>query len=254
LSPDTVYTVQATVRDYARETFLKSVALGQRQVERDAKLFGLTPALAGEEIDPYVNVVATAVNLQVQKAELARQSGAGDELIIGGDDRVGILNPTPIIGEVVLWAATIAVASYAVSMGRTIGQQESVKQAVAQVDHDTTETCLNVHGQVTKDYFSLSGTPRYSDKMRSSPFHKGCRTAILVIPASVLDDEVAKRMREEAEEQKKKPTPSSVIIKYRVSGKKVMEFRGGRWHTYRAFKTNFEARKAAASLNNARRS
>jgi hypothetical protein len=73
------------------------------------------------------------------------------------------------------------------------------KQAVAAIDHRTTETCLNVHGQIQplEGKFQLTGSPRYADEMDWSPFHAYCRTSI-VLYQDVFDAGITDRLRASA--------------------------------------------------------
>ena len=74
------------------------------------------------------------------------------------------------------------------------------KQAVATIDHRTTETCLLVHGQVQpwEKPFVLKGEPRFADRMDWSPFHWHCRTSV-VLYHPAYDDGLTERMRAEAD-------------------------------------------------------
>jgi hypothetical protein len=56
------------------------------------------------------------------------------------------------------------------------------KQALATIDMDTTDCCLQVHGQVQalNDPFHLTGTPRFADYMQREPFHWNCRTDVAI--------------------------------------------------------------------------
>ena len=57
--------------------------------------------------------------------------------------------------------------------------QKLMRQAISAVDERTTNTCLEVHGQIVrnKEKFHLIGTPRFRDYMLNPPFHDYCRTA-----------------------------------------------------------------------------
>jgi hypothetical protein len=63
---------------------------------------------------------------------------------------------------------------------QTITQTVYMKQAIAAIDQNTTDCCLNVHGQIQPldKPFILVGTPRYADKVDAPPFHWNCRTAM----------------------------------------------------------------------------
>ena len=74
--------------------------------------------------------------------------------------------------------------------------------------------------------------------------------------AEYLDPVLTKGMRDEAIEEGKKPKPSTRKGKahYKVVGKKVHEFRSGRWHRYKTYDTHRKAREAGEKLNRDRRS
>lgn len=64
------------------------------------------------------------------------------------------------------------------------------KQAIAMIDTHTTETCRRVHGQIVpvRSSFKLTGTPRFADRMKSPPFHWNCRTASVMVPPGVGEE------------------------------------------------------------------
>jgi len=57
---------------------------------------------------------------------------------------------------------------------------EVKKQAIAVVQSRTTDCCLRVHGQIVDvdEPFTLTGTPRFADRMQHPSFHWNCRTAV----------------------------------------------------------------------------
>ena len=78
------------------------------------------------------------------------------------------------------WTASVLAAS---GLFRHINQATQTvyeKQAIAAIDHKTTDCCLRVHGQIQPldKPFILDGYPRYADKIDSPPFHWNCRTAM----------------------------------------------------------------------------
>ena len=79
-----------------------------------------------------------------------------------------------------IWTASVLAASGLFRRVNQVTQTVYEKQAIAAIDHKTTDCCLRVHGQIQPldKPFILTGTPRYADKMDSSPFHSNCRTAI----------------------------------------------------------------------------
>ena len=57
---------------------------------------------------------------------------------------------------------------------------EIKKQAIAVVQSRTTDCCLRVHGQIVDvdESFTLTGTPRFADRMQHPSFHWNCRKAV----------------------------------------------------------------------------
>ena len=254
---DALQTLEAGIRVAGQDYFKRSSAIGLAQATRDLKIYDLgdPDAVAGgvaEAIESTVSVVKEQGNKVISLAN----ADLGDELILGDDSRQGVLRPSTVLGEMAFWLTAVSVLSYVAGTKRKM--PEVVRQAVAQIDGDTTDTCLNVHGQIVgeNEDFHLTGTPRYADNMYNPAFHRGCRTAVAHILPKYVKPEVTKAMREDAIEQGKKPKPSARAGKahFKVVGKSVQEFRDGRWHKYKTYPTNIAARTSAARLNEARRS
>lgn len=76
------------------------------------------------------------------------------------------------------WVAALAVVLVLSRAYNEISQITFQKQAIAAIDHRTTDCCLRVHGQIQKldGKFILRGTPRFANKLKSPPFHWHCRT------------------------------------------------------------------------------
>ncbi len=283
-------TLKASVELISANYYGDAIAVGIGQVKRDLKIYGLGEL---EPIDentagPALASTMALVELQADRTTSVAMLDLGEEYILGDDDRKGILTESPVIGEMAFWLTVLAILTYEAGISDKMDEGEEiiievpveevaeedvaekkeketkeintkvVRQAVAQVDSDTTRTCLNVHGQIVglNKKFHLTGTPRYADDMHKPPFHRGCRTAIATILEEYLKDEVTAGMRKDAVEQGKKPKPSALKGKahYKVVGKKVREFRKGQWHSYKTYDTNVKAREAAAKLNRDRRS
>ena len=77
------------------------------------------------------------------------------------------------------WTGSAAATVAAVKVLNAQRPKEYYKQAIAAIDHKTTDCCLRVHGQIQplNKMFELIGTPRFADKISSPPFHWNCRTA-----------------------------------------------------------------------------
>lgn len=251
-------TLKASIEKIAGSYYDDAIGVGGDQAERDLDTsnLGEPNPLGGDIAIPAVASTLSLVNLQIDRVTAISELDLDEEYVLGDGTRQGVLTANPIIGEMVFWMTSLAVLTYATGIGKKMGN-DAVRQAVAQIDSDTTPTCLNVHGQIVdlEESFTLTGAPRYASKMQSTPFHRGCRTTIAIIMEKFLDDKVTEEMRRDAIEQGKKPKPSALKGRahYKVVGKKVQEFRKGRWHKYKTYDTGILAREAAAGLNRARR-
>ena len=135
-------------------------------------------------------------------------AGGGDVLtsVVGDAGRVGIMQPSPIITV----AADTVTKSLATSFANTVGREPAQefgwqKQPIPAIDDRTTETCLNVAGQIVgvDDKFHLTGEPRFADDMDWSPFHWYCRTSIaLHLPQ--YDDGVTAELRDDVKAEREK--------------------------------------------------
>ena len=254
---DALETLEDSVRVASGTFYKRASAIGLAQAKRDLAIYDLGDPEPMED-DGIATAVTSALGLvsaQGDKVLSVARLDMGDELILGDDNRQGILTPTPILTEMAFWLTGLTVLSY---LSGTRAMPDAVRQAVAQIDDNTTQTCLNVHGQIVEvdEPFHLTGTPRFADDMHNSPFHRGCRTVPATILRKFLDPEVTGAMRDDAIAQGKEPKPSRLKGRahFRVVGKSVQEFRGGRWHTFRRFDTQLAAREEAAKQNRARRS
>ena len=254
---DALETLEDSIRLASQGFYERASKIGFSQAKRDLKIYDLGEPEPVED-DGISEAVVSALGLveaQGNKVISVARLDMGDELILGDENRQGILAPTPILTEMAFWITGLSVLSY---LSSTRAMPDAVRQAVAQIDDGTTDTCLNVHGQIVEvdEPFHLTGTPRFADDMHNSPFHRGCRTGIATILRKFLDPDVTAGMRDDAIEQGKQPKPSRLKGRahFRVVGKSVQEFRGGRWHTFKRFDTQLAAREEAARQNRARRS
>lgn len=140
------------------------------------------------------------------------------ELVVGDDNRVGLLTPGGIIRDGARLAAFAVnggiddVLIMSLLMAGKQGQHK--RQAVALIDNRTTDCCLRVNGQVVgqEEDFRLTGYPRYASRMRNPPFHWYCRTTVALIRNEDAGDEHTVEMRESAKaelaarEEKRKTT------------------------------------------------
>ena len=131
--------------------------------------------------------------------------GAADEaMLLGGEDRLGMLTPLPVISEGTRWLGMAATDGARRVVDRSVEragvQDEYMRQAIAAIDERTTDCCLRVHGQTTTidGDFTLTGTPRFADRLHGPPFHWNCRTAVALVRRQDTDDELSQEMRDAA--------------------------------------------------------
>lgn len=251
-------TLKASIKTISTEYYGEAVDLGVEQSITDLGLYGMAGQVVGVSDSIAVPALAAtmqAIEVQAKHTVSFVKLDMDPSYTLGDGNRQGVVRPAPIIGEMKFWVAVLQKLAYKEGTSKVTGVR---RQAVAQIDQHTTRTCLNVHGQMVgrNEKFHLTGTPKYADEMLNPPFHRGCRTGIALIPDQYIDGKVTEEMRKEAIAQGKKPKPSTLVGRahYKVVGKTVQEFRGGRWHKYWFYGSNAEARSAAASLNEARRS
>ena len=174
-----------------------SVLQGSESAQRQVNAYidagaEFEPALEQPDRTELIDGFMSAFDKQSDAIAAMVGTGAYDETrIIGDQSRLGLLQPNPIVVNGTEWIATalnLALLAWWVGRDREPKRETDFeKQAIAVVDGDTTNTCLNVNGQVRKfnKKFKLSPhTPRFADNMLWSPFHWQCRTTIALYLAS----------------------------------------------------------------------
>lgn len=159
------------------------------------------PVLRAEAL----NAVMAALDAQVVAVASAVVAGIAEEgLILGGEERAGVLAPAPVLREEARWLALVAAGAFFFAVNgalRQSGQKRRyLKQALAGVDERTTDCCLRVSGQAqpVDKPFKLTGTPRYADELIGPPFHGYCRTAVALIAVEDQDDDLSQEVRDAA--------------------------------------------------------
>lgn len=161
---------------------LAAAAIGFEQARRDTGIYGLP--FVTQPVTTVVEQAAVVAILDAQIAQVRALTVVGDKaLIIGDQERVGVLSPGRITNEAARWITTIAVGSHMAHMLRsTSGRQDEFgRQAVAVIDERTTQTCRNVNGQVVglNEPFRLTGG--FAGSMMNPPFHPACRTTVAMV-------------------------------------------------------------------------
>lgn len=202
--------VNITIR--VREVIESGARIGLEQAARDASIWGLaTPSgiLPAFLIDELAETATQPVKAQrAQIVSLARTGRATRQEILGDGTTLGILSPA----RVSLPLTRAAVSAYGITHADTMqavidatpGQPQFLKQAVAAIDNKTTDCCLRVHGQTAPvgGMFTLTGEPRFADKLPSAPFHWNCRTATAMVHKAFADNALTNRMIESAQAER----------------------------------------------------
>lgn len=184
-----------------------AAASGQQSAVRQVEAYrtaGTAIRVAGDapEIGPLLEGLTAQIEGQLASVRgLARISSVG--AVTGDAGRVGALAPGVIAKEmarVIAGSQKHGLESWLAGRdGRLLEEIQIRRQAVAAIDHRTTDTCLRVNGQIVefKDDFTLTGTPRYADEQRDPPFHDWCRTSVALYH-ELYDDGLTLEMRSAA--------------------------------------------------------
>lgn len=180
--------LQKNVRDEATRLIETSAKAGIKSGQAQLSTYGIKPSLP-ESASLASSAPQRAAAVKAATSEVVRQTNVGIgmiashseiELLLGTPEQTGLIRPNNVSRDIAFWAT--------LAMMEAVGQQFDVaggeyrKQAVATIKGNTTETCLQVHGQVqpVDGKFVLVGHPRYADEMEWSPFHPWCRTSIVL--------------------------------------------------------------------------
>ncbi|MFZ6029961.1 MAG: hypothetical protein ACOYYS_19785 [Chloroflexota bacterium] len=209
--------LQGAVEAAARESLLAARDLGIEHAASTLAVYGIgLPDLpqypAAERLgiehatNASVNVLAN-VERQRRAAMTIVQSGGDLSLLLGDDGRAGMVTPGPVLRDAANWLAWSMAVALSISVEAGIANSgarlDFRQQAIAAIDQKTTNCCLKVHGQVAKlnEDFTLTGTPRFADKLPGPPFHWWCRTATALVLAEDANDALTRQMREAALEE-----------------------------------------------------
>jgi hypothetical protein len=203
LVEDVLAVLESTLSGAIRALLDEAYTAGVAQARAEAAVYGLLP-MPDENRD--AGAVATEAALAVYRAQAAAIRAAvqlGDpdpEVLLGGDDRAGVLAPGAVIRETARMATGLALAGYSGTIDQTLAANGATgdfkKQAIAALDARTTDCCRRVHGQVVglHEPFRLTGTPRFAGRMQAPPFHWYCRSTLALVRADDADDALARSM------------------------------------------------------------
>lgn len=168
----------------AGSILLAAAAIGFEQARRDTGIYGLP--FAPQPVTTIAEQAAVLAAFDAQSAQVRALVLVGVKaLIVGDEERVGVLAPGQIGRQTRRWITTVAVGSYTTHMVHSIGGRGEGfgRRAVAVLDARTTDCCAAVNGQVVgmNEPFHLTASPRFADEMMASPFHDSCRTTIAMV-------------------------------------------------------------------------
>lgn len=159
-----------------------------------------------QEIENAVASVESVVDDQARSVlALAATGRLEEEQAIGDGTRLGIVTPTPATRETSTWVTVVVFSAWLSVITQSLRQahkeDEFQRQLIANTGDDrTTETCLRAHGQVVglDEKFTLTGQPRYANKMFGVPFHDYCRSSVVLVHREFTDDDLTVSMRDAA--------------------------------------------------------
>jgi len=154
-----------------------------------------TAVIDYELIESAVMAIISVMDSQIYAVEAMLKTGGDFAEIFGDDYRAGIFRVAPILNAGAIWIASM----YWDKFQTVTAKWENEKQAIAVMDNRVTDCCLRVHGQhiAYKKDFTLTGVPRFADKLFWSPFHWYCRTSITLFDPA-FDDGITARLIESA--------------------------------------------------------
>jgi hypothetical protein len=199
---DALGTLRLAVERATSEILQEAADLGLRQAEDELLVYGLPSPGVGVQTSEALKVVISGLEAQLQAVRALGLAGIDEAIVLGDAGRVGVLTHGPVVREVANWSALLAQLGYdqAVrdSLERSGGKEDYLRQAIAAVDQNTTETCLLINGQAVdlNGDFVLKGTPRFADEIHAPPFHWWCRTGIALVRRQDADDQLSREMRE----------------------------------------------------------
>lgn len=204
-APEILATLRRDVDAAAQDLLDQAANLGYSQATIEAQAWELPDP---PSVPPPTVAARSAwmgvLDHQIAAVQALVYSRAEPSIIVGDDLRGGILQPGPLIREGARWLTTTAMLAWMVGIEGAVGRDrrgfEWYKQTVPAIDERTTDCCLRVAAQAVpiKGTFELRGTPRYADKMDWSPFHDYCRTSVVLVSESDIEDSLTARIRADA--------------------------------------------------------
>ena len=199
---DSLYELRYSVNLAIDQVLQAAIDRGAQQARRELSIYDLPWWWAQPDSRPALTASLLVLDQQIAAIDAMIIGGEATEGVILGDaTRAGILSPASVIREANKWTTAAAILAWQETVRRGVEQADAqddyVRQAIASIDHVTTDCCLRVHGQTAEldGDFTLIGTPRFADKQHRPPFHYGCRTSIALVLRSEADDDLTAKMR-----------------------------------------------------------
>lgn len=193
------------VSGIASPLLAKAATAGYAMARDNAALYDVQLSLAQSPDLPEAFLIQWLAPLDQQVAmieTMARTGMLDPALILGDETRAGLLSPLPVTRDGAKWLTTLvsAISSNAWSTA----QPTYMRQAVATIDQFTTDCCLQVHGQTValNEPFTLTGTPRFADRLMETPFHWHCRSVVALIHVDDREDDVTLEMVDAAKSER----------------------------------------------------
>jgi hypothetical protein len=204
---ETLQELRGSVERTTERLLAAALDSGVRQAERALDAWQIRP-VSGDfgAVDEAQRAWLAVLDAQIAGVISLSASSAPEALILGDDERAGLLTPGPVLREGARQLGLVMLGGWTeeidASLSHARRQDTFVKQAVAAMDRRTTDCCLRVHGQVQPigRPFKLIGEPRYADELDWPPFHWWCRTAMALVLERVANDDLTRSMREAARE------------------------------------------------------
>lgn len=181
-----------------REALDTAVTLGVTQAEVTLGAFGLPSVVSVP--DPRINSDALLLQLAsiVDQQRLAATSGLLDTAeLIGDGARVGLVSHGAVTSEASRALANVASAATDAAQRQAAPEVSWARQAVAAIDENTTPCCLAVHGQIVgeDEPFITTEAPAFAREQERPPFHRWCRTVLVLVPVELAEDDLTEAMR-----------------------------------------------------------
>lgn len=201
---DVVHELRRVMGEVAYTVLTAAAQAGAVQARSELAVYGL-PNTGAPVYAPTTETAAWLAQVDAQGAAVRGlwQATGDATVILGDEERVGVLSPGPVVREGARWVGVALLAGWAVAVAesmRRAGRDDFLRQAVAAVDERTTDCCLRVHGQVVgiNADFHLLGSPRFAERLRNPPFHWYCRTSTCLVRVEDGEDRLSVEMREAA--------------------------------------------------------